>query len=561
MTDRQARIVTQLKNITTTVADAFRTHVKNTGGDAKLSVDRIIKAAIDADFSGIIECSPEFWILYGYATAYNERVRQAIKEAIAANELPLTPFERILLERSLDISHDYAPYYKKWLSEMVASPAAKYIKKELEKDAPAFLEWIHTQGFDHPYTVITGKVVESRKDLQQQPYAEFFANELKPVVMSFEKMLTELQQFMVTPEEKVVYANMEAYKTALEQIELEQSLQANVELDKIWMDNPFWIQIVHDSESHYADPLGVKIIPDFSVRFLDPTHEASNQTAVTKQQELIAYYEPSPSEVAQTGMSPLRNSQAGIYYLPFVTGMSLHFKFSGQSLPNRPEVKKAKGVKIYLDYDASAVRTEQSKELFCRLFHDKSDLASYISTKEALISHVIPHEFGHIICNFEDYQPHVSTLHSQQLEELRADLTALTALAVAHEAGTVTNKEMIASVINYLAHDLRRLVNWDSTAVRGYRNSMVHVFSLAEKTGVLSLTNGIVSFAGDDVQKVEKFLGAARESFTTILAALDSHNVKALDQLLIEIHEYENSPLITNLREKANQLQETITQG
>ena len=37
----------------------------------------------------------------------------------------------------------------------------------------------------------------------------------------------------------------------------------------------------------------------------------------------------------------------GIYFIPFKTGISLQFSFSGQSIPNREDVKQAKGVKIY----------------------------------------------------------------------------------------------------------------------------------------------------------------------------------------------------------------------
>ena len=46
----------------------------------------------------------------------------------------------------------------------------------------------------------------------------------------------------------------------------------------------------------------------------------------------------------------------GIYFIPFKTGASLQFSFSGQSIPNRVEVSAAKGIKIYFDAVETAAR-------------------------------------------------------------------------------------------------------------------------------------------------------------------------------------------------------------
>ena len=37
----------------------------------------------------------------------------------------------------------------------------------------------------------------------------------------------------------------------------------------------------------------------------------------------------------QAGLRALSNTFAGIYFIPFKTGISLQFSFSGQSIPNR----------------------------------------------------------------------------------------------------------------------------------------------------------------------------------------------------------------------------------
>lgn len=66
----------------------------------------------------------------------------------------------------------------------------------------------------------------------------------------------------------------------------------------------------------------------------------------------------------------------GIYYIPFKTGCSLVFSYSGQSIPNRLDVKKDKGVKIYFDAVETAARVEQVK-LKVRCWRRPGDSLSY----------------------------------------------------------------------------------------------------------------------------------------------------------------------------------------
>lgn len=53
------------------------------------------------------------------------------------------------------------------------------------------------------------------------------------------------------------------------------------------------------------------------------------------QSVMEAYFEQRQGRLAREGLGALQRSMAGIYYLPFLTGASLHFRFAGQSIPNR----------------------------------------------------------------------------------------------------------------------------------------------------------------------------------------------------------------------------------
>lgn len=50
---------------------------------------------------------------------------------------------------------------------------------------------------------------------------------------------------------------------------------------------------------------------------------------------MMGYFKQRTGGLAAEGLRALRGSSAGLYYLPFLTGAALHFRFAGQSIPNR----------------------------------------------------------------------------------------------------------------------------------------------------------------------------------------------------------------------------------
>ena len=60
----------------------------------------------------------------------------------------------------------------------------------------------------------------------------------------------------------------------------------------------------------------------------------------------------------------------GIYVL--CAGVNLYFRFSGQSIPNRSEVRHKEGVKIYFDPVSTAAREDSARDLAARVLADPS---------------------------------------------------------------------------------------------------------------------------------------------------------------------------------------------
>ena len=68
---------------------------------------------------------------------------------------------------------------------------------------------------------------------------------------------------------------------------------------------------------------------------MDETYDQENATIGKIQATMVDYFKKRPGPLAQSGLGALKQSMAGIYYLPFQAATSLFFRFSGQSIPNR----------------------------------------------------------------------------------------------------------------------------------------------------------------------------------------------------------------------------------
>merc|ERR1712194_604251 len=89
---------------------------------------------------------------------------------------------------------------------------------------------------------------------------------------------------------------------------------------------------------------------------------------------MMDFYQSRNTPLSKSGLTALGNTMAGIYFIPFKTGISLQFSFSGQSIPNRENIKEEKGVKIYFDAVETAARVEINKGLIRKVFHSAEDV-------------------------------------------------------------------------------------------------------------------------------------------------------------------------------------------
>ena len=81
--------------------------------------------------------------------------------------------------------------------------------------------------------------------------------------------------------------------------------------------------------------VSMQVAPDFSCRLMDESYGKENETITRIQDVMVDYFKQRTGPLAKSGLGALKQSMAGIYYLPFQAATSLFFRFSGQSIPNR----------------------------------------------------------------------------------------------------------------------------------------------------------------------------------------------------------------------------------
>ena len=185
----------------------------------------------------------------------------------------------------------------------------------------------HTPRASH-YTVVTAPRPEGGKEGEDggdgaapeytaTPFGTFFAESLAPVLEGFDTMIANLRAVapiagkeedaadgegkdgggggLQSNAQRAAYvAYLSHYRVCLASTESAEKLEEMwTELDTLWMDTRGDIQIVHDIETGYGDPLRVKATPDFSLRFLDSsTFEKENNQVRRKEAATLIYTLP-----------------------------------------------------------------------------------------------------------------------------------------------------------------------------------------------------------------------------------------------------------------------------
>lgn len=484
------------------------------------------KVIFKSDLAGIQEGSEKWFELMKAKQARMSLTRDCILFALEGEleeKCGFEAFDRALICGSTRISQAYDEYWNVWMRACIHSDLKKAIDTVDEKEHPPLLK--------SPYTMIrvsTGTVAKT--ELTVEPYAVYLKDVLKPVLSAFDNCIHALS--MLNRSDPNV-AFMIAYRDALAETDIEKLDSAWEKVDRLWMDCDGPIQVVHDIEDGYFDPLRCKQGPDFSIRFVDETYSEQND-AIKKIHRLICeFYEARGSDLAKKGLQALSKTNAWLVYSPFSTGCSLAFTYSGQSVPNRLNVKKDKGVKIYFNPVETDARLVQTTKKVMLLFDNPEKLLNTVNPSgvEQIVWHVAAHEVGHAIYQLRNMEAFVGPEVCTLLEEPRAELTAMFTLwDLLFKKDVINFTDLTRHILLFMMDGVRYFGKWGSAPMEPYIIFFIYSYNVYEEFGLLKVNENNKILV--DESKVAVCCEQFSTLFRQILNTIDQQNQKGGRELV-----------------------------
>ncbi|KAL9655011.1 hypothetical protein ABK040_008795 [Willaertia magna] len=491
--------------------------------------DALIKAVLYQNFEDIKDFTEDYYKVLEVAHKRQNLTREFIQLALKNNSgisHQFSSFDCILIEYGITISNLYDRFYVKWAKSVQGNKCAE----ELEKRKDSI-----DKELTNSYTIIC--LNEETNEFYDIPYATYFKEELQPIVEAMDLLIHDLEILLnhqpndlPIDEVKAYIKYIKQYRNTLVETDKTKLEEMNKELDMLWMDIKYYIQYIHDIEYGYGDVLRCKAIPDFSVRFIDEDYEKVNQFIKTGvQSSMVNYFNKRNTSLGSNGIFAVENSMCAIYCIPFCCGQSVSFRFSGQSIPNRSEVKNVKGVKIYFDPISTQSRIEQTKDLIKKVCANAESLFEYLTAIDTIKNHVAAHELGHAIYNLENVKDTIKVDTKTLLEEPRAELTALSTMKLLYDDKLITREELQRTLVSFAVQDLRRFAMFDKSSIRPYIISAISCYGIYERLGFVSIQNDLLHF---NLDKVDDVLNETTLLFESILKAEDERNGEKLEEIL-----------------------------
>lgn len=533
---QELKRVPLLKKLDEISGVAFQEFIDRSSHDQQKK-DLIKRVVFESNFSGIEDGSAMFFEALRHKCLRQSICRSLIETSLSQSDGGgFSPFEATLISQCARISEAYDSYYMSWLKAVQDPIFVTAIKDEhdaskrnREKLGDAFLS---------PYTIIRARLAFGGFDFIVEPYSVFFENTLPPVLAAFDGAVAALKAVTSTDETHAepMILYLQQYRSALAEDRVDKLEEAWSLCDRRWMDTKAGIQIVHDIEDGYSDPLRAKQGPDFSLRFLDETFDTQNSQIQDIHSLICKYYKSRKTSLSADGLTALSNTIAGIYYIPFKTGCSLVFSYSGQSIPNRLDVKKDKGVKIYFDAVETMARVEQVKSKVLDIFADaRSSVIDKFQPDavDQLVWHVAAHEVGHAIYGIRSISQFIQKETNMMLEEPRAELTAMFTLRLLHKEGVLSMSELQKHVVHFCLDGVRYFMKFNTISLQPYIVFQIHAYNTYFKENFLAFdSEGKILI---DPTKVLNVLDSFSDLFEQILDALDLNNEeggKTLENIL-----------------------------
>lgn len=504
---------------------------------SRQELKEVTRVVVESNLAGVEENSERFFELLTLKAQRMSLCRDVIILVLSESEhrqaCGFTEFERLLIIGSAHICQAYDAYFFSWQREANHPLLLTALESKNPETLKSRENCVHLLS---PYTMARARCRgPDRFEFACEPYCIFFESLLDPVLNAFDVCIQSLSTLVdLQTDHRHMLGYLRQYRHSLAEANPDHLESAWELCDRLWMETQDAMQIVHDIEDGYSDPLRVKQCPDFSLRILDETYGKDNDEIKNIQKLICEYYASRQTPLSKAGLAALANTLAGIYYIPFKTGASLVFAYSGQSIPNRLQVKEEKGVKIYFDAIETQARVEQVIAQVPSVFNDGAALLAEHKPNaiEVLVWHVAAHEVGHAIYGISTMEALVPHEVVALLEEPRAELTAMFTLRLLYRTGKLTLPQLQKHVLQFAMDGVRYFSKFTSQPMQPYIIFQMHAYDTYLKYGFFKFEKNAISV---DLSKVLDVLDHFSDLFEEILSCCDKQNkegAKRLEQIL-----------------------------
>ncbi len=352
------------------------------------------------------------------------------------HRLDLDPLEMILFKVGFDLMPVIDSFFFKW--KKAVPDVVKRTVKEKGIERTNVAQQLVESGLNDRYTVIidpsTGLpplTYDREKSYRQIGYAEFFHAESKIIAEVLKKGIREMEALNGVGENdaRMWMDFFEAWAAAVINRDRKRHEELWKRVDEEWVKTKGRVILVHPMEEGYADP--IRIMPE--VRVLFQLDEARDMIALIKQR-MLDWEESlySDHELYPIFRQALENTQAGVFITPLYSGEDFDFRFSGQIVPNRSDVRM-KGTKIFMDHNSCRNNVAVYRKTVEKyLIADFLSLFDELVTLETFLYYVIAHECGHSVLMGVDTKEKMGDIY-RNVEEYKASHIGLEVLRTMQE--------------------------------------------------------------------------------------------------------------------------------
>ncbi len=519
-----------------------------------LDPDRTTRVLKNQDFSGTNPTDPDYDKLLGIVRIKEYIARSLIRRVVEReNALGLSDVENIVLLGSLDIADHFDDLYWDWRHNVVVSPLAQRLAAMNKKKA---LEYLKGEGvlLDTEINGLHVVVVENEDgSIKAVPYAEAFADPIHAIGESINDMVGKLEGVKTndddeTRERDSLVTYYSAFQRALTSTDPSEHETLYKEVDVAWMNVQGRMQPIHPIET-YADPLGLRVEPDYALGFLDDRYKQINDQMVETKRQLIAYLSKTFAGKASlaTSVIPMEASLAGIYTF-LISGRRLESRPVGQNIPNREGVRIHNGVKIFIDTKTMYQRWQIQKGLLAKAFGQKF-VAEVFTNEDEIVEvgtgvFVAGHEVGHNAFVQDGTRARIGPATHKQIEENKSDL-----VIEAAAPDFLTPAQQRAFIRSLLGMDIRALALKDNDSARPYYNGALVNLRIMEEVGMFQHSDGQWKF-DDSPRKIGAFFGRVRDILFELVEVYETLDPEK-GQDFIDKH-YVESALVSDILNSLN---------